>query len=141
MNVSRITHSVLAAFDLGLVLFIFVIATAPPAEAISPFPVGHKDPPSDVHADYSKCPDPTLPGASCQTPVSYGPCLVLLFDNGIREFNCDANERHSFPSGLDTYLSVNGSQAVSELLRIDGDRRDCPYARCDTYVVITEFVK
>lgn len=141
MNVPRITHSALAAFELGLVLFLFVIATTPRAEAIAPFPVGHKDPPSANHADYSKCPDPTLPGASCQTPVAYGSCLVLLFDNGIREFNCNALERHSFPGGLDTYLSINGNQAVSEMLRIDGDTRDCPYSRCDTYVVITEFAK
>ncbi|MEI6511503.1 MAG: hypothetical protein WCO25_05730 [Candidatus Uhrbacteria bacterium] len=95
--------------------------------------------PSASHADNSKCPDPTLQGASCQTPVAYGPCLVLLFDNGIREFNCDALERHSFPGGLDTYLSVNDNQTVSEMVQIDGDPRDCPYTRCDTYVVITQF--
>lgn len=121
--------------------FFLAVAVIPRANAISPYPVDHKDPPSARHADYSKCPDPTLPGASCQTPVAYGPCLVLLFDNGIREFNCDAYERHSFPGGLGSYLSVNGNQAVSEMLRVDGDPRDCPYTHCDTYVVVTEFAK
>ena len=134
MNVSRITHSALAASELGLVLFLFVIATTPRAGAISPYPVGHKDPPAPP--DYSKCADPTLPSVSCQTPVTYGTCQVYTFGNGIREFVCNKIEPHSLPSGLDTYLSVNETQTMVDVTQIDQSVA-CPYTSCETYLVVT----
>lgn len=104
------------------------------AHAVSPFPIGHGDPP--IRTDISSCADPTLPSVSCQTPVTYGTCQVYTFGNGIREFVCDKVEQHSLPSGLDTYLSVNRSQMVTDVTQIELSVA-CPYMYCNAYLVIT----
>ncbi len=116
----------------------------PMAEAAIP-PVARTTAMAD-HADYSKCPDPTLPSVSCQTPVTYGTCQVYSYgESGVREFVCDGQETHSFASGLDTYLGVNRTQTVESMLPewlgyLDTDARrpfHCPWASCDEYLVVT----
>ncbi len=137
MKASTMGKMIAAAFVVPLVVLPLLY---PSAFAATPAPVAGTAP-SASHADYSKCKDPTLPSVSCQTPVSYGTCQVYVYDNGIREFVCDRGEPHAFPSGLDTYLSVNDAQAVSSMIQIE-DAFACPYrAGCDTFVVITQYAR